>query len=396
MLAERVRFMKDSITLSITAMAASLKQSGHNVIGFGAGEPDFDTPEHIKAAGILAIQSGKNKYTPANGIMELRKAVCDVFQKDQGLHYTPSQVAISCGAKHTIFNILFALINPGDEVLIPTPYWVSYPDQVALAGGTPVFVHTTEATQFKMTPEILKAAITPKTKLLILNSPSNPTGMVYSESELKALGDVIEAHSFWVLSDEIYEKLVYGGHRHISIATLSPGLKEKTIVVNGVSKSYAMTGWRIGYCAGPEALIKGIGTIQSHSTSNPTSVAQWAALEALTGPQTEVETMRMAFDKRRTTMVDFLNQIQGVSCLSPEGAFYAFPSIEKLFGKTCESGVILDSVTFCNFLLKEALVACVPGSGFGQEGYLRLSYATSFESISEGLLRMKTWIDALT
>lgn len=397
MLSQRVQNIEDSITLTITAIAATMKKEGKDVIGFGAGEPDFDTPEHIKSAGITAIQSGKNKYTPTAGVIELRQAIADYLLRDQGLAYAPSDILVSCGAKHSIYNMVLALVEPGDEVIIPAPYWVSYPDQVTLAGGTSVFIETNEAQGFKITPAQLEAVITPRTKLLILNSPSNPTGMIYTRAELEALGAVISKTDMVVISDEIYEKLIYGADEHVSLATLSPQLFNQTIVVNGVSKSHAMTGWRIGYAAGRKDIIQAAGKIQSHSTSNPAAASQWAAVEALNGSQAELEMMNKEFVKRRDFMVKTLMEIKGVTCLTPPGAFYTFPNISAYFGKTTPAGTTIhNSVDFCNSLLTEALVACVPGSGFGTEGHIRLSYATSMAVIEKGLERLKTWVNSLT
>ena len=383
-----------SITMAVTALANQLKEEGKSIIGMSAGEPDFDTPDSIKQAAIQAIQDGQTKYTAAAGLPRLKQAICNKFKRDHDLDYTPDQVIVSCGAKHTIYNILMAIINPGDEVIIPRPYWVSYPDQVQLANGTPVFLDTSDKTQFKITPEQLESAITSKTKCLILNSPSNPTGMVYSREELQALGEILVKHQCLVISDEIYEKLIYDG-THVSIASLSPELKNLSIVVNGASKAYSMTGWRIGYCAGPKDIVSVMGRIQSHSTSNPTTPAQFAAIQALEGCEQDVEKMRQAFEERRQLIVSKLNSLDGVTCLTPQGAFYAFPNISGLFGKTSASGQISDSVSFCKQLLQEKLVACVPGSGFGAEGYIRLSYATSQEAITEAIQRLDDWIQTL-
>ena len=394
-LSENAKQIKGSITMSISALAGQLKAEGKDVIGMSAGEPDFDTPDYIKEAATKALSEGKTGYTPAAGIIELKQAVCDKFKRDQGLTYKPSEVLISCGAKHSIFNIFFATLNPGDEVLIPTPYWVSYPDQAKMFGATPVTIETSSETSYKITPEQLEAAITPRTKLLILNSPSNPTGMVYTRAELEALAAVIEKHDFLVISDEIYEKLIYDGE-HISIASLSEKMKSQTLVVNGLSKAYAMTGWRLGYLAGPQDLVSAMGRLQSHSTSNPTSFAQWGAVEALNGGEEAIDEMKVSFVRRRDLMVDGLNAIPGITCLKPQGAFYAFANISGLFGKSSASGTITDSVSFCEQLLQDALVACVPGSGFGSEGHVRLSYATSDEAIKKALDRIRTFAESLS
>ncbi len=396
MIANRAADVTDSITMAISALAMKLKKEGQDVLSFGAGEPDFDTPDVIKQAAIKAIEQGKTKYTAATGIAELKEAVCAKFLKENGVGYSPAQIVISCGAKHSIFNAIMALINPGDEVIIPAPYWVSYPDQVQLCGGKPVFIETDDRSAFKITPQQLRDAITPKTKLFILNSPSNPTGSVYSRAELAALAEVLVEKQVLVLSDEIYEKLIYAGHEHVCIAALSEEIKALTILVNGVAKAYAMTGWRIGYTAAPPAIATAMGMIQSHSTSNPTTPAQWASVAALTQPIPEVEMMRCEFESRRVLMVEGLNQIPGVRCVMPAGAFYTFPNVSGLFGKTTLSGVVIrDSAQLCELLLKEALVACVPGSGFGAEGYIRLSYATSRSDIQRGIERIHQWVSAL-
>ncbi len=396
MIAKRASGVTDSITMAISALAQKLKKDGLDVLSFGAGEPDFDTPEIVKKSAIDAINAGKTKYTAATGIIELKEAVIAKLKRDNSLSYTPQEIVISCGAKHTIYNTMMALIDPGDEVIIPSPYWVSYPDQVHLCDGVPVFIHTTDQTRFKITPEQLKAAITPRSKLLILNSPSNPTGSVYSRSELEKIAEIALANNLLVLSDEIYEKLIYAPHEHVSIASLSEDMKQHTIVVNGVAKAYAMTGWRIGYCAAPARIANAIGTIQSHSTSNPNTPAQWASVTALNDVHAEIETMRIEFEKRRTVMVNGLNKISGISCLNPDGAFYTFPNVSALLGKTCASGKIENSAQLCQFLLKEALVACIPGSGFGAEGYIRLSYATSLSDIENGISRIEKWVNQLT
>ncbi len=396
MIAQRASDVADSITMAISATAQKMKKEGKPVFSFGAGEPDFDTPEDIKQAGIAAIQAGKTKYTAATGIIELKQAVIDKLKRDNGLDYSTAQIVISCGAKHSIFNLVMSIIDPGDEVIIPSPYWVSYPDQVNLCGGIPVFIETTQATAFKITPAQLRAAITSKTKLFILNSPSNPTGSVYSEGELRALAEVLVEKNILVMSDEIYEKLIYGQHAHVSIASFSQAIKDLTIVVNGVAKAYSMTGWRIGYAAAPLAIAKAMGTIQSHSTSNPTTPAQWASVVALNGNGVSVETMRIEFEKRKKVMVSLLNAIPGVKCLDPEGAFYTFPDISSFFGKTTPQGTLIqNSAQFCQALLDEAYVACIPGSGFGAEGFIRLSYATSMSDIKEGLDKLKLWLESL-
>jgi aspartate aminotransferase len=397
MVSQRANLIENSITLKLTALANQMKKEGLDVVGFGAGEPDFDTPEHIKQAAIKAIQDGKNKYTAETGILELRTAICEKFLKDNQLTYKPENIVVSCGAKHSIFNAMCAIIDPGDEVIIPSPYWVSYPYQVIFAGGKPVYIQATEKQNFKITPEQLKKAITPKTKAFILNSPSNPTGMLYSKEELTQLAKILLEHNVYIISDEIYEDLNYGNIPHFSIAAVSDAVKKLTIVINGVSKSYAMTGWRIGYLAADLPIAQAVAKIQSHSTSNPTTVAQWASLQALTGPKDAVQAMKKEFDARRKFMVDALNAMPNINCAEPLGAFYAFPNISGCFGKKTKQGALINnSMDFCNLLLKEALVSCVPGIGFGQDEYMRLSYATSMANIKKGLDRLKIWVEGLS
>ena len=395
-LARRVKEIKPSPTLAVDAKAKALLAQGIDVVGFGAGEPDFDTPDNIKEAAIKAIKAGFTKYTPAGGTEELKKAVCQKFKQDNNLDYTPPEILISCGAKHSLYNICQALFEEGDEVLIPAPYWVSYPDMVMLAGGTPVIIKTTEKTGFRMTAQDLEKAITPKTKALILNSPSNPTGASYSKEDLTAIARVVLKKGITVISDEIYEKLIYDGFQFSSIASCDPALKPQTLVVNGVSKSYSMTGWRIGYAAGPKDVISAMTNIQSQSTSNPTSIAQKASLEALNGPQDFIPMMVKEFDRRRTYMVDRLNAMPGVSCFKPSGAFYAFPNVSGVYGRKAGSLTIADSSTFTQYLLESVNVAVVPGVAFGADENIRLSYATSFANIEKGLDRIQKAIEALT
>jgi aspartate aminotransferase len=394
-LTERANAIQDSITMAISAKAKAMKAAGQNVLSFSAGEPDFDTPDAIKAAGIQSINEGKTKYTAAAGIPELRAAVASKLQADNNVSYESSQIVVSCGAKHSIFNALMAVVQSGDEVIIPSPYWVSYPDQVKLMGATPVIVTTTDQSAFKMTPQQLEQAITPQTKLVILNSPSNPTGGIYSKDELQALADVIVKHQVLVLSDEIYEHLVYGGAKHYSIASFGSEIKALSIVINGVSKAYSMTGWRIGYMAAAAPIAKACAKLQSQVTSNPTVASQYAALEALTGSQAAVSEMRSAFSVRREVMTDGLNAIEGISCLLPGGAFYTFPNVSALYGKRSSVGVIQNSVDFCAHLLEEQEMACVPGSGFGADDYIRLSYACSSEDIQAGLARLSAFVGSL-
>ncbi|MCX7794399.1 MAG: pyridoxal phosphate-dependent aminotransferase [Thermodesulfovibrionales bacterium] len=389
MLSDRAKRVKPSPTLAIDSMAKAMNDEGKDVINFGVGEPDFDTPENIKEAAIKAIREGFTKYTPASGINELKDAIIEKLRIDNNLSYTREEIVISCGAKHSLYNIAQALFEKGDEVIIPVPYWVSYPDQVILNDATPVFVKTDERNSFILKSDVLKEVITSRTKALILNSPSNPTGTTYTKKDLEAIAEICLRHNIIIISDEIYEKLIYDDAVHISIASLGPEIKEKTIVVNGLSKSYSMTGWRIGYAAGPKEIIKAMVAIQSQSTSNPTSIAQKAAVEALRGPQDSLRKMVEEFDRRRIYMVSELNSIPGVSCIKPTGAFYAFPRIDSFFGKSAGNTVIRNSSDLSMYLLKEALVATVPGSAFGDDRYIRLSYATSMENIKKGLARMK-------
>lgn len=394
-LAKRMDKIKPSPTLAVDAKAKALKAQGVDVIGFGAGEPDFDTPDHIKQAAVKALHDGFTKYTPAGGTEELKAAVCEKLKKDNGLQYTTAEILISCGAKHCLYNIFQALLDPGDEVIIPAPYWVSYPDMVYLAGGVPVIIPSDERNGFKITPDMLAAAVTDKTKAFILNSPSNPTGASYNREELRALAGVLKKTNVVVISDEIYEKIVYDDTVSHSILTVEPELREQAIIVNGVSKTYAMTGWRIGYAAGPKEVITAMTNIQSQSTSNPTSIAQKAALAALTGPQDFIATMNTEFDRRRRYMVERLNNIPGMSCSMPTGAFYTFPSIAALCGKQNGGHVITDADAFASYLLDSVNVAVVSGSGFGAPLNIRLSYATSFELIKKGLDRIEQAVRAL-
>jgi aspartate aminotransferase len=391
-LAKRVASLTPSSTLAITAKAKELKAAGHDVIGLGAGEPDFNTPEHIMEAAVRAMHEGHTKYTPSGGLPALKAEIIKKFQNDQKLDYKPSEIIVCVGAKHALYTLFQVILDEGDEVIIPTPYWVSYPEQVKLAGGVPVYVETAEENSFKMTPEQLKAAITERTKAVIINSPSNPTGMIYTKEELQALGDVCLEHNILIVSDEIYEKLVYGGHEHISIAQLSPELKKQTIIINGVSKSHSMTGWRIGYAAGDEEIIRAMTDLASHSTSNPTSIAQYAAIAAYSGSQEPVERMRQAFEERLNIIYERLVQIPGFSCVKPQGAFYLFPNAKK-----AATMAGYDSVdAFVEALLEEAKVALVPGSGFGAPDNVRLSYATSLEQLQKAIDRIQAFMEAKT
>lgn len=395
-IAKRASAVKPSPTLATAAKAKAMKAQGIDVVDFGVGEPDFDTPENVKEAAKRAIQAGFTKYTPASGTDELKEAVVEKFKKDNGLAYERSQVLISCGAKHSLYNIAEALFDPGDEVIIPSPYWVSYPDQVILNDATPVIVETTEDERFKLSAKKLENAVTHKTKAVVLNSPSNPTGLAYDKKTLEEIAAVAVKHKLYVISDEIYEKLIYDGFQHFSIASLGPEIKDLTIVVNGVSKSHAMTGWRIGYAAGPQDVIIAMANIQSQSTSNPTSISQKAAVEALRGPQDFIQVMNSEFDKRRKYMVERLNRITGMSCLMPVGAFYAFPRVSPLFGKSVNGRLISNSSDLASYLLDEAKVALVSGDAFGADAYMRLSYATSMEIIVKGLDRIERAVNKLT
>lgn len=391
-LADRVNKIQPSPTLSIDAKAKALKAQGVDVVGFGAGEPDFDTPANIKEAGKKAIDGGFTKYMPVGGADDLKDAIIAKMKRDHGLEYSRDEISVACGAKHTLYNISQALLQEGDEVIIPGPYWVSYPDQVVLAGGTPVFIMTDESTGFKITPEQLEKAVTPRTRYLILNSPCNPTGSTYSKAELAALGEVIKKHDFLIVSDDIYEKLLYDGLEFCNLPMACPELKARTIIVNGVSKAYAMTGWRIGYACGPKELMGAMTKMQSQSTSNATSIAQKASVEALNGPQTAVAEMVKEFEKRRTYIVDRLNAIPGVTCFKSTGAFYAFPNFSGIYGKSFNGKVIGNSSEFAAYLLEEAKVALVPGVAFGDDRYARLSYATSMENIKKGVDRIEAAI----
>jgi aspartate aminotransferase len=394
-IAKRAMAIKPSPTLATAAKAKAMKAQGIDVVDFGVGEPDFDTPENVKQAGIRAIQSGFTKYTPAGGTDELKEAVIEKFKKDNGLSYEKSQILISCGAKHSLYNIAEALFDPGDEVIIPSPYWVSYPDQVLLNDAKPVIVETTEKEGFRLSAKKLEKAITKKTKALILNSPSNPTGLAYDKKTLEEIAAIATKHGIYVISDEIYEKLLYDGFQHFSIASLGREIKDLTIVVNGVSKSHSMTGWRIGYAAGPKDVITAMANIQSQSTSNPTSISQKAAVEALSGPQDFIPRMNAEFDKRRKYMVDRLNRMNGVSCLMPVGAFYAFPKVSQFFGKSVNGKRIANSSDLAAYLLDEGKVALVSGDAFGADAHIRLSYATSMENIVRGMDRIEQAVGKL-
>lgn len=393
-LSRRASQVEESVTLAMTEKANQMRARGVDVISFSAGEPDFDTPEHIKKAALEALAKGYTKYTAATGLPALRKAVAAKFLRDNSLSYDPSQIVVSCGAKHSIYNVLQAVLEEGDEAIIPAPYWVSYPEMVKCAGASPVIVPTTEAEGFKLRPDRLRAAVTPRTKLLILCSPSNPTGAVYTAEELRALADVAVEKDLLVLSDEIYEKLCYGVP-FASIAAARPEMMERTVVVNGASKAYSMTGWRIGYAAGPREIMAAVGRMQSQSTSNATSIAQYAALAALEGDQSCVETMRREYARRRDAVVARLRAMPGITCAEPHGAFYVFPRVAALYGKRGEGRPVSGSVAFAEALLEKAHIAVVPGSGFGNDEHIRLSYATSMEKIQAGLDRLEKFVRSL-
>ena len=395
LLSQRAKAIKPSPTLAIDAKAKALKAQGVDVIGFGVGEPDFDTPQNIKDAAIKAIEMGFTKYCPVGGTDDLKDAIIEKLKKDNGLSYERGEIIVSCGAKHSLYNIAMTILEKGDEVIIPAPYWVSYPDIVALADAKPVIVNTSEKNGFKMTAEEFRKAITPETKAVIINSPSNPTGSSYSRKELEGIAEVAVEKKILIISDDIYEKLVYDGFEFISIASISKEVKDLTIVVNGVSKAYAMTGWRIGYAAAAKEIITAMTNIQSQSTSNPNSIAMKASTEALIGTQDAVSAMVGEFDKRRVYMVERLNRIKGITCLRPNGAFYAFPNVTGLLRKNFNGKLIETSSDMATLLLDEVKVALVPGSAFGAEGFLRLSYATSMEKIKEGIDRVEKAVGML-
>lgn len=385
-ISQQAASLSPSLTLAIDAKAKQMKAEGLDVVGFGAGEPDFDTPQHIKDAAKKALDEGFTKYTPSSGIPELRQAIADKFKRENGLTYKPSQIIVSCGGKHSCFNAIMATCQAGDEVIIPSPYWLSYPEMVKLAGAKPVIVETTDATEFKLTPERLRAALTDRTRLVVVNSPSNPTGTVYTPAELKALGEVCIARDVLIMSDEIYEHLLYDGAVHQSMASFSPEHYAHTIIVHGFAKAWSMTGWRLGFLAAPEPVARAVDAIQSHSTSNPTSFAQKGAVAALTGPQDHLKVWLAEYAKRRTYAHQRLNAMPGVSCVNARGAFYLFPNIARTGLKSTE---------FCARLLEEEKVAAVPGIAFGADDYIRLSYATSMANIQKGLDRMEQFVRRL-
>ena len=381
-----------SATLAISAKAKQMKAEGIDVVNFGVGEPDFATPENVKEAGIQAIRDNKTKYTPAAGVLELRKAICKRMKEDLNLDYEPSQVVVASGAKHSVYLALMVCCDPGDEVVVAAPYWLSYAEMIRMAGAVPVEVRAQASSNFKITAEQLEAAITDKTKMFMLNSPSNPTGMVYTKEELEALAAVCEKHGIYVLADDIYCNLVYDGIEYTSIASVSPAMKEQCIVVNGVSKSYAMTGWRVGYTLSNTTVAKAMASYASHSTGAPATMAQWAAIEALEGDQSSVEAMRQQFEVRRNHLVERMNKIEGVSCIKPQGAFYVMMDMSGFVGKTMYGHVIENDADFAALFLEKALVATVPCAAFAAPNYLRWSYATSMENIDKGLDRLEKFI----
>ena len=385
-ISHRAASLAPSLTLAIDSKLKQMKAEGQDIVGFGTGEPDFDTPQHIKDACIKALNEGFTKYTPTAGIPELRQAAADKFKRDNGLTYKPSQIIVSCGGKHSCYNIFLATCEEGDEVIIPAPYWLSYPEMVKLAGATPVIIETSDKTEFKITPEQLREAITPRTRMFVLNSPSNPTGSIYTRDEIKALGDICVEKGILILSDEIYEKLVYDGAEHVSVAGFSQKHYDHTIIVNGFAKAYSMTGWRLGFLAAPEPIAKAIDAIQGHTTSNPTSFAQKGGVAALNGPQDHLKPWVAEFAKRRSYAYQKLNSIPGISCVNARGAFYLFPNISQLGLKSTE---------FCARLLAEAKVAAVPGIAFGADDYIRISYATGMSNIEKGLDRLEKFAKSL-
>jgi aspartate aminotransferase len=394
-LSQFAQTLKPSETLAISTKAKTLRAQGRDVIDFGLGEPDFITPANIIRAAEHAMLEGFTKYTPPRGLLELRQAIVDKLRHENHLDYTPEQVVVSCGAKHVLYNLARVLLNPGDEVIIPGPYWVTYPAQVEMAGGVPVIIPTTAETDFKITGDLLRRYLTPRTRGFILNSPCNPTGAVYRPEELEDLARVLVDTDVYIITDEIYEHIIFDGIKQVSIATLHPALKERALVVNGFSKSYAMTGWRLGYCAGPKEVMEACDRLQSQTTSNPTSFAQMAAIEALRGPQDSVRMMAQEFEKRRNFVVPRLNAIRGITCNMPQGAFYVFPQVTGLFGRTYNGKPLTTSMEVADFLLDAAGVAIVPGQGFGDDGSIRISYASSMAELEAGLERLDTAVQQL-
>jgi aspartate aminotransferase len=396
-LAQRVGRIKPSATLTISAKAKALRKQGLHVINFGVGEPDFDTPRNIQDAGIKAIETGHTRYTAVGGIDELKDAICQVIQTDYGLSYARGNVLVSCGGKHALYNLFQAVLDPGDEVIIPSPYWVSYPDMVELAGATPVFIPCPEDHGYKLHPDALERAITPNTRLLILNSPSNPTGVHYRRSELEAIAEVLlKYEQVSIVSDDIYYRILFGGLEWINLAMLNEKLRDRIFIINGVSKTYCMTGWRIGYLIGDSNVVRAATQIQSQSTSNPTSIAQWASVAALKDDQRQVREMARVFESRCRYVLERLSQMPGVTCPSPDGAFYVFPNVSSYYGRSVKGRTIDDSLSLADYLMEEALVAVVPGSAFGEDKCLRLSYALSMDDLTDGFDRMEKALKALS
>lgn len=393
---KKVKEIAPSLTLEITAKANKMKADGLSVIGFGAGEPDFNTPDYIIESAKKALDIGFTKYTPAAGMVNLKKAVCEKFLRDNGLSYEPNQIVISSGAKSSLYHAICAIVDEGDEVVLPSPFWLTYPELIKLAGGKCVYVQANKENGYKMTAEQLKANVTAKTKCLILNTPNNPTGAVYTEQEIKEIAKVCEENNIYVVSDEIYEKLIYEGEKHYSIAQVSEFMKEHTIITNGMSKTYSMTGWRIGYLAAPTAIAKAISSMQSHTTSNACSISQYASVTALTDPagQEFIAEMQKLFDERRKLMIELLSDVEGIECITPKGAFYVFINVKNLYGKSFEGSVINGSLSFADCALKKG-IALVPGIAFGNDDCIRLSYAISKEDISEGIRRFKEFVNEL-
>ena len=394
-ISNRCRSISPSPTLVIDSKAKAMKKKGIDVVGFGAGEPDFDTPEYIRNAAKAALDEGMTRYTPSSGTLELRTAICEKLKRENGLEYEPDQIVVSNGAKHSLFNICQTILDPGDEVIIPEPFWVSYPELVQIAGGVPVMVHGHEENDFLVSADDMKPYITPRTKAIILNSPNNPNGCVWPREMLEDIARLAVENQLFVISDEIYEKLVYDGEKHVSIASLGEDIKAQTFVVNGFSKAYAMTGWRLGYCAGPTNVMKAVGALQSHATSNPNSIAQYAGYVALSGGDDIIAAMVAEFDRRRKHIVSRINAIPGLSCRMPKGAFYVMMNISELIGAAQGDKVIRSSTDFAELLLENAKVAVVPGLGFGSDMHVRLSYATSMENIDRGLDRISQFVGSL-
>jgi aspartate aminotransferase len=392
---KRIQKVQSSLTLEITALANELKAKGEDVISFGAGEPDFTTPENIKQAGIRAIQANQTHYTPVSGTNELKDAIIHKFKQDNGLDYQREQIVVSCGAKHSLYNLAQVLWDRGDEILVPAPYWLSYPEMIRLADATPIIVPTTGENEFKITVDQIEAAVTPNTRAIIINSPSNPTGSAYSRAELSAIAECALKHKLLVISDEIYEKIVFDGFEHVSIASLSKEMQENCVVVNGMSKCYAMTGWRVGYLAANREIVARVNKIQSQSTSNPTSISQAASVEALTGPQDAIAEMVKEFNVRRNLLIDLLMKIDGLTCYLPQGSFYVFPNVSTFYGKSFQGESITGSIELCKFILKEAKVALVPGVAFGADDNIRLSFATTPENIRQGVERIAKAVASL-